>query len=508
MPGPQERDRTTGVVDEVTQRRRVIEQMRGSGMNPFGGRFERTHSIEDARRAFVAAEAEGMDPEERSLRARLAGRIMAKRGKGKVTFADLRDMSGRIQLYFKRDILGEETYRTVRKMLYVGDFLGVEGPLFRTKAGELTIEVHSMTFLSKALRPLPEKYHGLRDVEQRYRRRYLDLVMNEDSREVFLKRSLILEHMRRYLWDKGYVEVETPVLHLLPGGAAARPFVTHHNALDRDLYLRIALELHLKRLLVGGYEKVFEIGRVFRNEGVSVRHNPEFTMLEAYCAYADYEDMMELAEGMIHHLSLKVNGTSVVEFDGRTVELRPPWRRLSFEEALRCYADVELEEMVSSLEAARRIADAKGVEYAPSDSHGKVIDAVFSRFVDPHLWEPTIIHDYPLLLSPLARKIEDRPWLTYRFEGYVCGMEICNAFSELNDPIDQRERFERQAAERAAGDEEAAPLDEDFLRAMEHGMPPAGGIGFGVDRLCMILTGVPSIRDVILFPHMRSREEP
>jgi len=489
--------------DEVAQRRKVIAELREAGIDPFGGRYECSHSIRQASRLFAEGEAKGLEQTETI---RLAGRVMAKRGKGKICFGDLLDRSGKMQFYVKRDDLPEGLYTHIKRHLYVGDLMGFEGFVFRTRAGEVTLHVTGFQFLGKALRPLPEKYHGLKDVELRYRQRSLDLIVNEDSREVFFKRFEMMRYLRRFFDERGFYEVEGPVLHTVAGGAAARPFVTHHNALDMGLYLRIALELHLKRLIVGGFEKVFEIGRVFRNEGVSVKHNPEFTMLEAYWAYADYEDMMELTEQMISGLSRRLNGTCVITWEDEEIDLSPPWHRKSFSELLQEHAGVSLADC-RDLESTRSVVKTKGLEVAASDSHGRLLDRLFGEFVDPHLKGPIIVKDYPLALSPLAKRISDEPHLTYRFEAFIGGMEVCNAFSELNDPEDQRCRFERQAEEKAAGDDEACDVDEEFLLALEHGMPSCGGIGFGLGRLLMLLGSVPSIRDVILFPHMRARGE-
>ena len=494
-------------VDEVQQRRTKIQELREAGVDPYGGRFNRTHTISEAIEAFAQAE-KALPEEERAefalTNVRLAGRVMAKRGKGKVCFGDLKDRSGRMQFYCKRDDIGQDVYQHIKKRLYVGDFLGVEGEVFRTKAGEVTIRLKGYQFLGKALRPLPEKHKGLRDVEKRYRHRSVDLVMNDDARDVFIKRFRMMSIIRRFFEERGFFEVEGPVLHPIAGGAAARPFVTHHNALGMDLYLRIALELHLKRLIVGGLEKVFEIGRVFRNEGVSVRHNPEFTMLEAYWAYADYEDMMQLTEDMISRLARELNGTMALSWDGQDIDLTPPWKRASSGDLLKEHGGVDLD-ACTTLEETRKIAKEKGIEVAPSDSQGRILDNMFAHFCDPHLIGPIIVKDYPISLSPLAKQIPDKPHLTYRFEAFIGGMEICNAFSELNDAEDQRRRFERQADEKAAGDDEACDVDEDYLFALEHGMPSCGGIGFGLGRLMMLLAGVPSIRDVILFPHMRHK---
>ena len=497
-------------VDEKQQRSNVIADLFEAGIDPYGGRYERTHTIEEAKAAFIKLEetyeSKGEDDHGPVLdTVKIAGRIMAKRGKGKVAFGDVKDLSGSIQFYVKRDDLGTDVYTHIKKGLYVGDILGIGGEVFRTQAGEITIRILSFEFLGKALRPLPEKFHGLKDVETRYRHRSVDLIMSDESRQTFLKRFKMMSYIRRYFEGRGFLEVEGPVLHPVAGGAAATPFVTHHNALDMDLYLRIALELHLKRLIVGGFEKVFEIGRVFRNEGVSVRHNPEFTMLEAYWAYADYEDMMDLTEELVSGMAKEVTGSHIVTWEGKEYDLSPPWQRKTFGELLLEHGGIHLSDC-ETLEQTKAIAKEKGIEFAPGTSQGKILDKLFGHFVDPHLEGPIFVKDYPVALSPLAKHIPDTD-LTYRFEAFIGGMEICNAFSELNDAEDQRRRFERQAAEKAAGDDEACDVDEDYLFALEHGMPSCGGIGFGIDRLMMLLGGVPSIRDVILFPHMRVKAD-
>jgi len=520
-------------VDEKQQRSNVVAALNERGINPYGGRYERTHTIEEARAAFLEFEKSYVPPESNAAQTssedpsadgssdsteskdtdhgavleniKIAGRIMGKRGKGKVAFGDIKDLSGSMQFYCKRDDFGTEKYYPLKKCLYVGDLLGIGGQIFRTQAGEVTIRILSFEFLGKALRPLPEKYHGLKDVEARYRHRSVDLIMNDEARDTFLKRFKMMSHIRHFFEDKGFFEVEGPVLHPIAGGAAATPFTTHHNALGMDLYLRIALELHLKRLIVGGFEKVFEIGRVFRNEGVSVRHNPEFTMLEAYWAYADYEDMMDLTEELISGLALKLTGSHKITWEGKEFDLTAPWQRRTFDDLLQEHGKISLADC-STLEETKAIAKANHIDFKPGISHGKLLDKLFGHFVDAHLQGPIFVKDYPVALSPLAKHIPDTD-LTYRFEAFIGGMEICNAFSELNDAEDQRRRFEKQAAEKAAGDDEACDVDEDYLFALEHGMPSCGGIGFGLDRLMMLLGGVPSIRDVILFPHMRAKHE-
>ncbi|MGB9661684.1 MAG: lysine--tRNA ligase [Moorellaceae bacterium] len=482
--------------DLIRVRKEKLDVLRQRGVEPYGGRFVRTHSTQEIRHNF--ADLEGKE-------VTLAGRIRAIREHGKATFADLQDQTGRIQLYVKLDRVGEEAYRIFTQLLDIGDILGVRGTVFRTRRGEISVEVSHFTLLCKSLRPLPEKWHGLKDVDLRYRQRYLDLIVNPEVRQVFITRAKVLKAIRTFLDGRGFLEVETPTMHTVAGGAAARPFITHHNALDIDLYLRIALELHLKRLLVGGLEKVYEMGRIFRNEGISTKHNPEFTMLELYQAYADYHDMMELLEQMVAFVAREAVGTTTVEYQGTLLELAPPWPRVTMMEAIQKYTGIDFT-LLDEVQAYRA-AENLGVEVKPGLSRGKIINEVFEAMVEPHLIQPIFVVDYPLEISPLAKKKEDNPAFTYRFEAFIAGRELANAFSELNDPIDQRERFEAQLQERAAGDEEAHMMDEDFLRALEYGMPPAGGLGLGVDRLVMVLTNSPSIRDVILFPTMRPREE-
>ncbi len=466
-------------------------------MDPYGARFPRTCLARDVREDFAAWEGR---------RAVLAGRIMAIRSHGKATFADLADSSGRIQIYLKEDVLGTERYAWFQDV-DLGDIVGARGRVMRTRRGEISLEAEDFRLLAKCLRPLPEKWHGLRDVDLRYRQRYLDLIVNPDVREVFLKRSAALSHLRRWLAERGFVEVETPMMQPLPGGAAARPFVTHHNALDLDLYLRIAPELYLKRLVVGGLEKVFEVGRVFRNEGISTRHNPEFTMVEIYEAYADFTDMMELTESLVSHLADVVAGGRRLRFLGHEIDLTPPWPRLSMEEALRVHAGVEVAGLADD-DRARAAAARLGVEVPANATAGQVIEALVDELVQPRLIQPTFLTHHPVEISPLARRRPEDPRFTERFELIVAGWEMANAFSELNDPEEQRARFLAQAGERARGNEEAHLVDEDYLLALEYGLPPCGGLGIGVDRLVMLLTGQDSIRDVILFPLLRPRPVP
>ncbi|QGP92157.1 Lysine--tRNA ligase [Neomoorella glycerini] len=482
--------------DLIAVRLEKLKQLQEEGIDPYGGRFERTHTTAAVHQYFDELAGQEVT---------LAGRILAIRGHGKASFVDLQDRDGRLQLYIRIDNVGPETYEFFRR-LDIGDIIGVKGKVFRTHRGEISLEVHQLTMLCKSLRPLPEKWHGLRDVDLRYRQRYLDLIVNPEVRRVFITRAGVLRAIRTFLDSRGFLEVETPSMHTIPGGAAARPFITHHNALDIDLYLRIALELHLKRLLVGGLEKVYEMGRIFRNEGISTKHNPEFTMLELYQAYADYEDMMTLLEEMVAFVAREALGTTTVTYQGEELDLAPPWPRLTMFAAIEKYTGVDFSRLTTR-EEAWQAAAGLGVEVEPGLEWGKIVNEVFEARVEPHLVQPTFILDYPVAISPLAKRKKENPQLTYRFEAFIAGRELANAFSELNDPLDQRRRFEAQMAARAAGDEEAHMLDEDFLRALEYGMPPAGGMGIGIDRLVMILTDAPSIRDVILFPTMRPREE-
>lgn len=476
-------------------RREKLAELRAQGIEPYGGRYERTHLAAELKNHFA-----GLD----GSRVRLAGRLVARRGHGKATFADLMDGSGKIQLYFRLDGVGEQAYELFKK-LDIGDIVGVEGTVFKTRMGEVTVDVASFTLLAKSLRALPEKWHGLKDVELRYRQRYLDLIANPAVREVFVTRTRILRAIRSFLNERGFLEVETPMMQPIAGGAAARPFITYHNALDMQLYLRIAPELYLKRLLVGGFEKVYEINRNFRNEGISTRHNPEFTMLELYQAYADYTDMMRLTEELLFHVVTTVLETPSVTYQGTEINFTPPWPRLTMLEAVRQRTGIDFAAL--DAQEARNAVRGLGMEAEGHLSWGEAVNLAFEEKVQPALVQPAFILDYPLDISPLAKKKPDDPRLTYRFELFINGWEIANAFSELNDPLDQYERFLAQSEKRRAGDEEAHAMDEDFITALEYGMPPAGGLGIGIDRLVMLLTDSPSIRDVILFPLMRPREE-
>ena len=432
----------------------------------------------------------------------VAGRMMTKRVMGKASFCHIRDLGGDIQIYVKKDEIGEEPYTDFKKY-DIGDIIGVEGEVFKTNSGEISIKAQSITLLSKSLQILPEKFHGLKDTDTRYRQRYVDLIVNPEVRDTFIKRSMIIREIRRYLDDRGFLEVETPVLVPNAGGAAARPFNTHHNALDEDLHLRISLELYLKRLIVGGLERVYEIGRVFRNEGLSVRHNPEFTLLELYQAYTDYYGMMDLVEDLFRTVAQKVLGTTTVVYDGVEIDLSKPFERLTMVDAIKKYAGIDFNEIPDEA-AAKELAKKHGIEFEDRHKKGDIINLFFEEYVEEHLIQPTFIMDHPVEISPLASRKPDNPDFTERFELFITRREMANAFSELNDPIDQRGRFEAQEALRAAGDEEANQMDEDFLCALEYGMPPTGGIGIGIDRFVMLLTDSQAIRDVLLFPTMKS----
>jgi lysyl-tRNA synthetase, class II len=487
--------------DQLKVRREKLHTLQEKGLDPFGKRFERTHQTADIVASYNDIEKEELDEKEESVT--IAGRIMTKRGKGKAGFAHIQDLSGQIQIYVRKDAVGDDAYE-IFNTADLGDIVGVTGVVFKTKVGELSIKVKSFELLTKSLRPLPDKFHGLKDIEQRYRQRYVDLIMSPESKKTFITRSKIIQAMRRYLDDQGYLEVETPTMHSIPGGASARPFITHHNALDMQLYMRIAIELHLKRLIVGGLEKVYEIGRVFRNEGVSTRHNPEFTMIELYEAYADYQDIMTLTENLVAHIAKEVLGTTTVQYGEYEVNLEPKWTRLHMVDAIKEYAGADFwNEM--SIEEARNLAKEHNVEINENMQYGHIVNEFFEQKVEEKLIQPTFIYGHPVEISPLAKKNDADSRFTDRFELFIVAREHANAFTELNDPIDQKERFESQLKEREQGNDEAHMMDEDFIEALEYGMPPTGGLGIGIDRLVMLLTNSPSIRDVLLFPQMRHR---
>jgi lysyl-tRNA synthetase, class II len=488
----------TSRLDRITEQRLDgLGRIRAQHIDPYPHTYHRSHTVKEA----IALFGQGADCPDRMS---LAGRVVARRSMGKMSFLDVRDGSAKMQLSMRLDLLGRDRYELLGSV-DIGDILGAEGALFQTRTGELTLEVSDFAILSKSLRPLPEKWHGLADVEKRYRQRYLDLISNEGSRAVFTARSRIITAFRSFLDGHGFVEVETPVLHSRAGGALARPFVTHHHALNEDLYLRIALELHLKRLIIGGFDRVYELGRVFRNEGISVKHNPEFTMLECYQAYSDYSDMMRLVEELLLSVTQTSLGGSRITWCGTTIDLRLPWRKITLREAIHHHCGIDFEAYPDAASLGRRMVET-GMDVDPARGRGRLIDELLSTFVEPKLIEPTFLLDYPVEMSPLAKRKRGDERLTERFEGFVGGLEVANAFTELNDPLEQRERFRDQAGEPAVdGEEEIA--DEDFLEALEYGMPPTGGLGMGIDRLVMLLTDQQSIREVILFPQLKSRAD-
>jgi lysyl-tRNA synthetase class 2 len=479
-------------------RRAKLDQLRASGIDPFPHEFRDRTAVADVLERHTGLK----DDEETDDTVRLAGRLTARRGHGKAAFLDLTDRSGRIQLHARKDVLGDNYEGLVA--LDLGDVIGIQGAPFRTRRGELSVRVDDWTLLSKSLRPPPDKYHGLADVEQRYRHRELDLLANEEQRELFMQRTRMIAAIRRFLDERSFLEVETPVLQPIYGGALARPFVTHHNVLDRTLYLRISPELYLKRLIVGGLEKVYEIGKDFRNEGVSHKHNPEFTMLETYEAYSDYEDVAAMTEELVAHAARETIGSTKIERDGMGIDVAPPWRRVRLRDAILAETGIDIADARERDQLAARM-EAQGLAVDPGAGWGKLVDELLSKRVEPKLMEPTFVLDYPVELSPFAKGHRSEPGLVERFEAFVGGVEIANAFSELNDPDEQRRRFEQQQRLEAAGDEEAQPFDEDYLFALEQGMPPAGGMGMGMDRLLMILTDRASIREVLLFPALRER---
>ncbi len=477
------------------QRLQKIEALRARGIDPYPAHFHRTHTSQEA---VALLERSEKAADLKDLPVTVAGRVMASRGMGKITFMDLRDGTGKIQLLCRKGQPGTQ----VLEDLDIGDFVGAQGKLFRTRAGEPTVDVAELTMLAKAIQPLPEKWHGLADVEIRYRQRYLDLIANSEIQKLFRTRSQTIAAIRDFLNRRGYLEVETPVLQPLAGGASARPFITHHNALDLDLYLRIALELHLKRLIVGGLDRVYELGRIFRNEGIDTKHNPEFTMLESYEAYADYCDIMDLVEHMVSAAAIQVLGTDEIEYEGHRIKLAPPWKRLDLREAIREHTGIDFMEYPDAPSLLKRMQEMK-IEADPNRPWAKLVDDLISAFVQPRLIQPTFLIDYPVAMSPLAKKKPGDERFVERFEAFIGTLELANAFSELNDPVDQRQRFEEQLKERDA--ENPAAVDEDYVRALEYGMPPTGGLGVGIDRLVMLFTGQPSIREVILFPQMREK---
>jgi lysyl-tRNA synthetase class 2 len=476
------------------QRRQKLERLRKRGINPYPYGYKRSHTTEQALKLLKQKEGAVVS---------IAGRIMANRPMGKISFLDLRDGSGKIQLCFYKDRLSEESLALFQE-LDIGDIIGAKGKLFKTKSGEPTVEVADFTLLAKSLQPLPEKWHGLSDVEIRYRQRYLDLIANTEAREIFRVRSQVITAIREFLNRRGFLEVETPVLQPSAGGALARPFTTHHHALDQDFYLRIAPELHLKRLIIGGFDKVYELGRIFRNEGVSTKHNPEFTMLESYEAYADYNDIMKMVEEMVSQISRQVAGSDGVKFGEETIKFKPPWPRLELRQAIKKYGGIDFEDYPDAKSLLAAMQKLK-MEVDPKKDRGKLIDDLISTFVEPKLIQPTFLVDYPVEMSPLAKSKPDNERLVERFEAFAGGMEIANAFTELNDPLEQRERFIKQQKGRQTTADVEETIDQDFLLALEYGMPPTGGLGVGIDRLVMVLTGQQSIREVILFPQLKEK---
>ncbi len=485
-------------LSEVLQiRRDKLAALKNEGKNPFEiTTYQRTAYAKQIVNSFDAMEGSEVS---------IAGRIMSKRGMGKASFLDVSDSTGRIQSYVRQDHVGDESYADFKKW-DIGDIIGITGEVFRTQKGEISVKAEKIVLLSKSLLPLPEKWHGLKDTELRYRQRYVDLIVNPEVKETFIKRSRIITAIRSFLDCRGFIEVETPVLHTIAGGANARPFITHHNSLDIDMYMRIALELHLKRLIVGGFDKVYEIGRVFRNEGIDTRHNPEFTLLELYEAFTDYHGMMDITEALIRHCAHEVLGTGLIQYGDVEINLDKPFERLSMLDAVKKYSGVDFHE-ITTLEQARAAAKEHHVAYEERHLIGDILSLFFEEFCEKHLIQPTFITDHPVAISPLSKRKPEDTEYTERFELFILGREHANAFSELNDPIDQRERFEHQAALKAAGDEEATDVDEDFLTALEYGMPPTGGLGIGVDRLVMLLTNSVSIRDVLMFPTMKPNKD-
>lgn len=500
----QQQDVQLDLTDQLVVRREKMNQMEAAGLNPFAAGFERRNLSSEIIQNYNHLDKEELEAQDKIF-VQVAGRLVAKRGKGKAGFAHILDMDGRMQLYVRQDSVGEDAYHWF-KLADLGDIVGVVGYLFKTGTGELSVWATEFHPLTKALRPLPDKYHGLVNVEQRYRQRYLDLISNEESRERFILRSKILREMRRYLDDLGYLEVETPVLHTLAGGASARPFITHHNALDMELYMRIAPELHLKRLVVGGMEKVYELGRVFRNEGIDTTHNPEFTTLECYTAYHVYTDVMDLVENLMRHVAETVLGKTTLEYNGHQVDLGSPWVRRHIVDLIKEHTGVDFwKEM--SFEEAKALAKEHHVPVSDHDlTVGHIINNFFEEKCEEKLIQPTFVYGHPVEISPLARKNDEDPRFTDRFELFIVTKEYANAFTELTDPIDQRERFEAQMLEKNKGNDEAQPMDEDFIEALEYGLPPTGGWGIGVDRFVMLLTGATTIRDVLLFPTMRHHQ--
>ena len=500
-------DNASNLNDQEEARRAKMNDLRNAGIDPFGQAYERTCHTKDIREEYGDKTIEELDALDKHVS--IAGRIMAKRRMGKLGFIQLLDRDGRIQVVINQRIVGDDVYNLF-KSADLGDIIGIKGRIMRTQTNELSVECHKYTHLSKALRPLPEKFHGLTDKEERYRRRYLDLIMNDSSRDVAILRPRIIRAIQRWMDDHGYIEVETPILQPILGGASARPFITHHNALDKDFYLRIATELPLKRLIVGGLEKVYEIGRIFRNEGMDLKHNPEFTTMEAYCAYSDLEGMMKMNEELFESVAMEVFGKTDFEFMGKTISLKAPYKRWNMVDAVKEVTGVDFWQPMT-VEEALKLAEEHNVEVLPHQrTVGNIISLFFDEFCEDKIVQPTFVYGHPIEISPLAKKNPNDPRFTERFELEICGIEMDNAFTELNDPIDQRERFEKQLELKKLGDDEASEMDEDYVEALEYGMPPTGGIGMGIDRRVMLLCGLDSIRDVLLFPTMKpvGKDEP
>ncbi|MFC1907976.1 lysine--tRNA ligase [Chloroflexota bacterium] len=491
----------TSRLDRIAQQRRQkLDRIRARGINPYPHRYQRTHTTQQA----IALLKQQKDSSQAKTPViNIAGRIMANRLMGKISFLDIHDGSGKIQLYFRSDLFNEANHELF-KDIDIGDIIGASGKLFRTKSGEPTLEVESFTLLAKSLQPLPEKWHGLSDIDKRYRQRYLDLIANSEVKETFQVRSRVISAIRQFLNQRGFLEVETPVLQSAAGGALAQPFITHHHALDQDFYLRIAHELYLKRLIIGGFDKVYELGRIFRNEGISTKHNPEFTLLESYETYADYNDVMKMLEEMVSEISHQILGTNKVEFGDNTINFKPPWQRINLRQAIEKYSSIDFDKFPDTTSLRIEMLKLK-MEVDPQKDRGRLIDELISTFVEPNLIQPTFLLDYPVEMSPLAKAKPDNEHLVERFEAFVAGIEVANAFTELNDPVEQRQRFIQQQKKHQAEDEITETIDEDFLLAMEYGMPPTGGLGIGIDRLVMLLTGRQSIREVILFPQLKEK---
>ncbi len=498
-------EKTTPLKEQIQQRKNKLEKLKEKYGYPYPNDFKPDTDLKTIRERYEEWSPEQLEEEKPHFK--IAGRVMAIRMFGKAAFAVIKDTSGKLQLFFQKPVLGDEKYKEFKKLLDIGDIIAAEGYVFKTRTGELTLNVENFRILVKSLRPLPEKWHGLSDVEVRYRQRYVDLIVNDEVREIFRTRTKIIKLIRKFLDDRGFIEVETPMMHSIPGGAKARPFITHHNALDMDLYLRIAPELYLKRLVVGGFERVYELNRNFRNEGISTQHNPEFTMIEFYQAYATFEDLMDLTEELFTYLLKEIKGSASINYQGTTIDFTPPWERITLRDAIVKYAGVDKEKLFDREYLLKKLRDNE-IQVTGEESVGELQTLIFEEFVEEKLINPTFVTHFPVEVSPLARRNQEDPSVTDRFELYIYGREIANAFSELNDPMDQLERFKKQLEERERGDEEVPPeIDYDYVRALEYGLPPTAGEGIGIDRLVMLFTDQPSIREVILFPLLRRKKE-